>query len=147
RTTGGLKESQGLGRQIVIGVLEGIAPLVGQREDLGRTPTTPMPVDPLFTGLDDALGHQRVKMTSDRRGCQPESITKMAGRRWAVLQDRPGNPVSGSGMRIHRGRGVLPVQGMLTLGFHKTIVILFGARFQTVPRGMHHARAAFPSPT
>src|SRR5690625_5013090 len=68
------EEAQCMGGEIVVGVLEGVTPLGGQCEDLGRSATTTMSVDPLFTGLDDTAGHEGVEVSSDRCRCRPEPL-------------------------------------------------------------------------
>ncbi len=82
------QEPQRLYGEVVVLLVEGVAPGVGEREDLGRAAAAAVAVDLLVARLDGALLDQVVEVAANggRRQVQPRG--EVGGRGGAVLEDR-----------------------------------------------------------
>ena len=80
----------------VVGVLEGTAPGIGDREEPGGAPPPAAGVGPGRPRLDEALGEQVVQVPADGRRGQAEPPADDERRRRAQLQDQPGDPGPGA---------------------------------------------------
>src|SRR5262249_20653912 len=83
-------EAQRVGRQVVVGMLEGAAPRVGDDEKLRRTAAAAVAIRPGRPRLDHALRYEVVEGPPDGGGREPAPAAEGGGGRRAQLQDEPG---------------------------------------------------------
>lgn len=125
------QESQCPDREIIVRLLERVAPACRQREDLGRTPSAALSVDPLLAGLDHVVGDQRVEVAAHRRGGQPQPPRQVGRGGRAVLEDGASHPVAGAGVRVMRAVAGATLHYTVTHVFHNAIVVYFPGRYNS----------------
>ena len=99
------EEPERAGGQVVVGVLEGAAARVGDREQLGRAAAAAAAVAPRVPGLDHAVGQQVVQVPADRGRGQAEPGAQPGRGDRPVLQDQPGDPGPGAPLGAQVGHG------------------------------------------
>jgi hypothetical protein len=85
------QEAQGAGGQVVIGVLEGTAASIGDREQPRRPAATAVAVDPGDSGLDHSVLPQMIEVTPDGGRREPQRSPQCCSGHRAVFQDQPGD--------------------------------------------------------
>ena len=124
RRTARCDPAQGVRGELVVGLVEGVAAAVGEREDLRGAAARARAVDPLLAGLHDVVGDQCVEVAAHGGGGQPQPPGQLGDGRRAVVQDGPRDPVAGGPLT---GRELLlggPRGGLPSLAdvFHNAIV-------------------------
>ena len=90
------QEPERLQREVVVLLVEAVAAGVGDREHLGRpAPAATGAVGSGVARLDGHLGHQVVEMAAYGGGSQVEPGSQSRSGRGALLEDRPGHPLTG----------------------------------------------------
>ncbi len=99
------QETQRAPGQVVIGVLESTPPRVGDREQLGGPSAPALPAGAYRTRLDHPVGQQRVEVTPDGGGREPEPLAESRGRDGTMLKNQPGDTGTGTALVawLHRG--------------------------------------------
>ena len=108
--------AQRRGREVVVGVRECGAPLVGQGVRTCRTATPPVRDRAGFALDEDTLGDQRVEMASDRGGRDAERLGERGRRLRAAAQHLTRDRVAGAALAVE---------------FHNTSMTYFGGLAST----------------
>jgi len=115
------EEPHGLNGQVVVLLVEAVAPRLGQREHLGRTAATAGAVDLLVARLHDSLGGEVVEVPAYGGGGEVEPLGERRGGGGSVDEDRPHDALT--------RRLVVPGNGHL-VDFHNTSVPLLFSPLQ-----------------
>lgn len=97
--------AQRVGRELVVGLVEGVPAAVGEREDLGGAAAGAGAVDALLAGLDDVLRDEGVEVAADGRlgQLQPEGQLGRGGR--TVVEDGARDAVARAPLFVVGRRG------------------------------------------
>ena len=87
-------EAQRLDGQVVVLLVEALAAVLGEREDLGRTASATARGGPRLARLDRALLDQLVEVAAHGGGCEVEPLAERGRRGGPVLEDRPGDALA-----------------------------------------------------
>ena len=129
------EEPQGLDGEVVVLLVELVAPGAGQGEGLGWSSATSGAVHPGRSGLDGTLLDHVVEVTTHRCRCQVEPLRERGRRAGSVLEDRASHPVTRGGIADLGPRGGPRRNAHIpgSVEFHNIIVALMVGVFQLRP--------------
>lgn len=99
------EEPNGRDGKVVVGVPEPGPTLLGEQEQLGGSTAASTPLAGGLARLCLVVGYQHIEMATHRRGTDAQLFSDGHGRQRSLLQQKPGDLVSGSTLGRHVRRG------------------------------------------